>query len=243
MVRLSAKIEPSPRDPLPHAIAIQEQDMPLRIQLGAGRLRNAPARIQRAFADPSWINLGDDPRTDGDRLLRGLKRIATGDWRGMAGAVISSVDRTVRRKDESAVPRIVPFVYHEGDRLDFPEASVDFVYSEHFLEHLFLNEALALMRECFRVLKPMGIMRTVVPDADLRTYAAAEPIGFPRRNMRFDHPDKHKTRWSVYSLVAALEVVGFDAMPLRFCGRTGTYTSTQPRVPGPSTSSAQTRRL
>jgi predicted SAM-dependent methyltransferase len=49
-------------------------------------------------------------------------------------------------------------------RLPFQEASLDAVYSSHTLEHLYRNEALALLRESVRVLKPGGICRMLVPD-------------------------------------------------------------------------------
>ena len=49
-------------------------------------------------------------------------------------------------------------------RLPFGNASFDAVYSSHTVEHLHRNEALALLREGFRVLKPGGICRTLVPD-------------------------------------------------------------------------------
>lgn len=41
--------------------------------------------------------------------------------------------------------------------------SVDFIFSEHFLEHLTRPQALGLIKECHRVLKPGGKCRTTVP--------------------------------------------------------------------------------
>jgi predicted SAM-dependent methyltransferase len=48
--------------------------------------------------------------------------------------------------------------------LPFPDASMDAVYSSHLLEHLCLEEAKKLLKECYRVLKPNGVLRIVVPD-------------------------------------------------------------------------------
>lgn len=48
--------------------------------------------------------------------------------------------------------------------LPFPDASFDAVYSSHTFEHLYRTEALALLQEVVRVLKPGGICRTLVPD-------------------------------------------------------------------------------
>lgn len=45
--------------------------------------------------------------------------------------------------------------------------SVDYIYCSHMLEHLLLEDARKLIREAFRVLKPGGWMRIVVPDLKL----------------------------------------------------------------------------
>jgi predicted SAM-dependent methyltransferase len=48
--------------------------------------------------------------------------------------------------------------------LPFPDSSVAVAYCSHTLEHLFPDEALALLREVQRVLEPDGVARVVVPD-------------------------------------------------------------------------------
>jgi predicted SAM-dependent methyltransferase len=48
--------------------------------------------------------------------------------------------------------------------LPFAEGSVACIYSAHVLEHLYREDALALLHECYRVLEPRGILRIVVPD-------------------------------------------------------------------------------
>lgn len=50
--------------------------------------------------------------------------------------------------------------------LPWPDASFTAVYASHLLEHMYLEEADRLLRECFRVLKPGGVVRMVVPDVD-----------------------------------------------------------------------------
>lgn len=54
----------------------------------------------------------------------------------------------------------------------FDDATVDAVFHEHLLEHIPLEAGLGLMDECFRVLKPGGILRVGVPNAGalLRSY-------------------------------------------------------------------------
>lgn len=44
------------------------------------------------------------------------------------------------------------------------DSSVDVVYSSHMLEHFTAEQARALLEEAYRVLKPGGLVRIVVPD-------------------------------------------------------------------------------
>ncbi len=70
-------------------------------------------------------------------------------------------------------------------RLPFEDSSVDYCYSEHFLEHLYPTEAESHLREVHRVLRPGGIYRIVVPAAlrfaqkylegDAKFFALAHP--------------------------------------------------------------------
>jgi predicted SAM-dependent methyltransferase len=51
------------------------------------------------------------------------------------------------------------------DALPFETGSALMIYSEHLLEHLFKEEAIQLLRECFRILMLGGTIRIGVPDA------------------------------------------------------------------------------
>ena len=51
-------------------------------------------------------------------------------------------------------------------KLPFGENSFDLVYHSHVLEHFTCAEAKRLLDECYRVLKPGGIIRIVVPDLE-----------------------------------------------------------------------------
>ncbi len=51
--------------------------------------------------------------------------------------------------------------------LPFLDASVTCIYSSHLLQSLTHAESLALLKECFRVLHPGGVLRVVVPDLEL----------------------------------------------------------------------------
>ena len=50
--------------------------------------------------------------------------------------------------------------------IPFKSESVDCVYHSHLLEHLVPEDGQILLEECFRVLKPKGILRVVVPDLE-----------------------------------------------------------------------------
>lgn len=59
--------------------------------------------------------------------------------------------------------------------IPFPEKAVDVVYHSHFLEHLSRAAAERCLCECFRVLRPQGLLRVVVPDLEnvVRAYLKA----------------------------------------------------------------------
>ncbi|MGB5189771.1 class I SAM-dependent methyltransferase [Robiginitalea sp.] len=48
----------------------------------------------------------------------------------------------------------------------FKDETFDFIYSEHIFEHLTFKESSTMISECWRVLKPNGVMRLATPSAD-----------------------------------------------------------------------------
>jgi len=50
--------------------------------------------------------------------------------------------------------------------LPFESSSVDYIYSEHFIEHLSFKDGVKFFKECFRILRPGGVIRVATPDLD-----------------------------------------------------------------------------
>jgi SAM-dependent methyltransferase len=71
-------------------------------------------------------------------------------------------------------PDIVQWDLRKG--LPYAAASFDVVYHSHFLEHLSRSHGIELLKECWRVLKPNGLLRIAVPDLNclIADYCATE---------------------------------------------------------------------
>lgn len=164
-----------------------------KLHLGAGNLEKFDPERLKKFLSLDWIHLGDPDLKNPN-------------------------NRELQRVDYSKT-NFIPFKYSLGDSLPINDESISFIFSEHFFEHLFLNEAISLFGECRRVLVKNGIFRVIVPDADLRPIP--ERLGFPDEKIGYDSPEKHKTRWSVYSLKPLLEISGFRCNPLKYYDRSG----------------------
>ncbi|MDA2918665.1 methyltransferase domain-containing protein [Desulfobacterota bacterium AH_259_B03_O07] len=63
--------------------------------------------------------------------------------------------------------------------IPFQDNSLSAIYASHLLEHLYLEEAKHLLKECFRTLQPGGVLRMVVPDlrAIVLEYMGEKPFG------------------------------------------------------------------
>lgn len=52
------------------------------------------------------------------------------------------------------------------DRLPFATDCFDVVYHAQFIEHLSISDAISFTEECYRILKPGGVLRIVTPDLE-----------------------------------------------------------------------------
>jgi predicted SAM-dependent methyltransferase len=86
--------------------------------------------------------------------------------------------------------------------LPFPDASIATIYSEHFIEHIEEEDAVRLVAECVRVLRPGGLLSVGFPDAEeeLQAYASND-------REFFDY-----VRWRIPSLRDATkcQIVNYD---------------------------------
>ncbi|MBP7460588.1 MAG: methyltransferase domain-containing protein [Candidatus Delongbacteria bacterium] len=48
--------------------------------------------------------------------------------------------------------------------IPFDDNQIDYIYTSHFLEHIFKSEADFLLQDCYRCLKKGGILRICIPD-------------------------------------------------------------------------------
>jgi SAM-dependent methyltransferase len=63
-----------------------------------------------------------------------------------------------------------------------PDASFDYVYSEHQIEHIPLEAGEHMLRECFRVLRPGGVVRIATPDLERIAQLASPDLDADQRH-------------------------------------------------------------
>ena len=109
------------------------------------------------------------------------------------------------------------FLYHDlSISLPLHDNSVDFIYSSHFFEHLFKDDAAVLLKSCARVLRPGGTIRISIPDL---AYAVSL-YGLGRKAELLDdyffvegkgsYLARHKYMYDFELIKEALEQAGFS---------------------------------
>ncbi|HUR88871.1 MAG TPA: methyltransferase domain-containing protein [Ramlibacter sp.] len=75
-------------------------------------------------------------------------------------------------------PRFNSAVFLDATKpFPFEDATFDYVYSEHMIEHIPYIDGMFMLRECFRVLKPGGSVRIATPDMKVLLNLYAGPDG------------------------------------------------------------------
>lgn len=106
-------------------------------------------------------------------------------------------------------------------RRGLPFEDVDFIFAEHFLEHLTLAEGIAFLRECRRVLSADGVLRLSTPNLDwvwLTHYKQPSEMsedeqlfGCLEMNRAF-HGWGHEFLYNLRTLTLALHDAGFSTV-------------------------------
>jgi predicted SAM-dependent methyltransferase len=115
-------------------------------------------------------------------------------------------------------------------REGLPFEDVAAIYAEHFLEHLPLEDGMAFLRECRRVLKPAGVLRLSTPNLDwvYLTHYRTGPQVAPETAMtdclqlnRAFHGWGHRFLYNRTMLQAVLEASGFGQVRFERYGESG----------------------
>jgi len=212
---------------------------PHRVHIGAGDPLGYPPPVRAFFGDGTWVHLHAPGETVRDAVSP-ARRLASVIRQRLSGAARArhAANRQIRAEARLRW-RYMPFWLDDRRALPFRGRVFSFALSEHVLEHLFLPEAFRLMQEVRRVLRPGGVFRVSVPDADLRP-GDLEPLAFhagrgrtATETGRWNDPAVHKTRWNIYSMTLLLELAGFAVVPLRAWDRNGAPMGTFPSEPRP----------
>jgi predicted SAM-dependent methyltransferase len=67
-------------------------------------------------------------------------------------------------------------------RLPFDDRTVDYIFSEHQVEHISEPDARKMIKECFRVLRPGGRIRIATPDLGAILGLYGDPLGDAERH-------------------------------------------------------------
>lgn len=121
--------------------------------------------------------------------------------------------------------------YNAFNPLPIADNSVKRIHSEHFLEHMEYEDALALLVDCHRVLACDGTMRIIVPDSEkyMAAYAASDVafcgqlkfLGNPPSaletnniicNQMFRMGGDHRFAWDFETLELACRKAGFGTI-------------------------------
>ena len=63
-------------------------------------------------------------------------------------------------------PSLPVYRFDASQEFPFADATFEYVFSEHMIEHISYAAGLRMLRECLRVLKPLGVLRLSTPDLD-----------------------------------------------------------------------------
>ena len=108
------------------------------------------------------------------------------------------------------------FIHHDLSKgIPLHDGVADFIFTSHFLEHLYRKDADQMLRECHRVLKSGGVLRISIPDLEyaLTLYTAGHKEKM-LQNYFFVEDDesyysRHKYMYDYAMLERQLNNIGF----------------------------------
>lgn len=179
-----------------HRITVSGAAGPVNLNLGCG-----------LAVAPTWLNIDGSPNALIANLPRGLHRLA---YR------LTGANRYYSEGEYCRLLGDHHFVHHDlAYGIPLQDACADFVYSSHFLEHLFRAQGEHLIREAFRVLKPGGVVRIAVPDLEyaILLYSRGEKEKMLMNYFFVEDMEsyyaRHKYMYDFAMLRNVLEVAGF----------------------------------
>lgn len=107
-------------------------------------------------------------------------------------------------------------------REGMPFTGVQYIYAEHFIEHLTYDEALRFFRECRAALSDDGVLRLSTPNLDwvLAThYRGADGVGNCFAMNKAFRGWGHQFLYNAATLTASLHAAGFEAVRFVAYGR------------------------
>ena len=117
--------------------------------------------------EPVKVNFGSSLIVqDGWINVEGTLHAVAGKWPKVLQKLLyrgSSVREWLSEEEYLRILRTQAFVHHDLDfGLPFPDASVDYLYASHVLEHFYPDVGQNILRDAHRVLKKGGRMRICV---------------------------------------------------------------------------------
>jgi SAM-dependent methyltransferase len=108
------------------------------------------------------------------------------------------------------------FIYQDlSNGIPFKDGVADYIYSSHFIEHLYRKDAKHLLKECYRVLKNDGVLRISVPDLEyaVKLYSSGNKQEMLQKYFFVEdsesHYARHKYMYDFEMLSALLRKIGF----------------------------------
>ena len=89
--------------------------------------------------------------------------------------------------------------------IPFPDNTVSEIYSSHVFEHFYYHDLMKLLKDCYRVLKPGGVINACVPDASIYIKAYSQPENFDESYMAFSPAVISNERMDIVNYIAYMD--------------------------------------